>query len=354
MTKCPNCGAELRFSPEAQKMVCAYCMSEFSADEIKEAEKPIETDTPSAPVREPSEREIKHFEDTAQMYVCDYCGAHIVSDGNTAATECYYCHNPVTLAGRLSGEYRPDRLIPFKISREEAEEIFRKTIQKKWFVPSAFKSARQLEKMVGLYTPFWLADCRANAAIHAEAKIVTTTSTSTHIITNTKIFECDRAGYMTFERIPADGSKKLDDDFMDSCEPFNYADMVDFNMSYLQGFFADKYDVGKADILERIKIRAGDAATGILKDDINGYTSVNVKTQNINLIRTDWQYVMLPLWFMTFSYKEKIYQFAVNGQTGKVAGLPPMSTIKYVLMLLCIFCTPGLIGVILALLGVIG
>jgi DNA-directed RNA polymerase subunit RPC12/RpoP len=328
-------------------------MSEFSNDELQEAEKPIETETPNEPVRTASEREMADFEESTRVYVCESCGAHIVSDENTAASECYYCHNPVTLAGRLSGVYRPDRLIPFKITREAAEELFKNSIQKKWFVPGSFKSARQLEKIVGLYTPFWLADCRANAVISAEAKTIHTTTTSNWIITNTKIYECDRAGYMTFERIPADGSKKLDDDFMDSCEPFNYAEAVDFNMMYLQGFFADRYDVGKAETLDRIKARAGDAANGILKDDINGYTSVSIKQSNINLIRTDWQYVLLPLWFMTYKYKDKIYQFAVNGQTGKVAGLPPMSIAKYILMLLCLFFGPGLIGILLLLLGVL-
>jgi DNA-directed RNA polymerase subunit RPC12/RpoP len=353
MTKCPNCGAELRFSPEKQKMVCEYCMSEFSTEEMQEAEKPIETSTHSAPVREATDKEKEDFAESTRVYVCEFCGAHIVSDENTAASECYYCHNPVTLAGRLSGEYRPDRLIPFKITREKAEELFRNSIQKKWFVPDSFKSARQLEKMVGLYTPFWLTDCKANAQIHVEAKQSSTYTTSDYIVTHTKVYECDRAGYMTFERIPADASKKLDDDFMDSCEPFNYADMVDFNTTYLQGFLADRYDVGKADILERIRNRAGDAANGILNNDINGYTSKSIKSSSINLIRTDWQYVMLPLWFMTYKYKDKIYQFAVNGQTGKVAGLPPMSIPKYLILLLCTFFTPFIIAIILAFLGVL-
>jgi DNA-directed RNA polymerase subunit RPC12/RpoP len=349
--KCPNCGAELRFSPEKQKMLCEYCMSEFSSDELVEAEKPIETETPNEPVRNASQRDMADFEEATRVYVCDYCGAHIVSDENTAASECYYCHNPVTLAGRLSGAYRPDRLIPFKIPREEAEEIFKKSIQKKWFVPNSFKSARQLEKMVGLYTPFWLADCRANAAVNAEAKQINTMVTPNWIITTTKVYECDRAGYMTFERIPADGSKKLDNEFMDSCEPFNYAEAVDFNMMYLQGFFADRYDVGKVETLERIRVRAGDASTGILKDDINGYTSVTVKQSNINLIRTDWQYVLLPLWFMTYSHKDKIYQFAVNGQTGKVAGLPPMSKAKFIILILSLLFIPMIAGGLFMLLG---
>ncbi|MDR0987690.1 MAG: hypothetical protein LBL98_08380 [Ruminococcus sp.] len=345
MTKCPNCGAELRFSPEKQKMLCDYCTSEFTTEELAEAEKPVIDEAPAAArSTEQTAKDEKEFAEATRVYVCNNCGASIISDENTAAAECYYCHNPVTLTGRISGEFRPARLIPFKLTRPEAEEIMGKFIKKKWFVPNSFRTQKQLEKMVGLYTPFWLTDCKTNASISAEATIVHSHTSGDYTITNTKYYECDRAAYMNFEKIPADGSKKLDDDFIDSVEPFDYNDLTEFNMNYLAGFMADKYDVPKNDILDRIRTRAGDAAAEVLKADITGYSSVSIKQKNVNLIRTDWEYVMLPLWFMTYTYKGKIYEFAVNGQTGKVAGLPPMSGLKYGLTLAGIFIGTLIIG----------
>ncbi|MDR0943262.1 MAG: hypothetical protein LBM41_01905 [Ruminococcus sp.] len=333
MTRCPNCGAELRFDPEKQKSVCDYCLSAFSVEELNEAEKPVaETATP--PV---SEADKKEFSEATHVYVCNSCGAAVIADENTAASECYYCHNPVTLSGRISGEFRPDKIIPFKLARIEAENIFKDFIKKKWFVPGSFRTEKQLDKIVGLYTPFWLADCKTNAMVTAEAKIVNSRNTGNCTIIHTRIFNCERAGFMAFEKIPADGSKKLDDEFLDSVEPFDYREMTDFNMSYLSGFYADKYDVPKSEIIDRIRNRAASAAKDILKDDIKGYTTVNIKKNTVNLIRTDWQYVLLPLWFMTYSYKNKIYQFAVNGQTGKVAGLPPLSIPKMLAMIFGVF-----------------
>jgi hypothetical protein len=120
--------------------------------------------------------------------------------------------------------------------------------------------------------------------------------------------------------------------------------MVDFNMSYLQGFFADKYDVPKSEIIDRIKNRAGSAAEEVLRADIKGYSSVTINGRYVNLVRTDWQYVLLPLWFMTYKYKDKIYQFAVNGQTGKIAGLPPLSKGKFWLAILIAFFTLFIAG----------
>ncbi|MDR0904524.1 MAG: hypothetical protein LBM59_07820 [Ruminococcus sp.] len=345
MTKCPNCGAELRFSPEKQKMLCDYCASEFTTEELAEADKPI-TEAAAAPAKseEQEDREKREFAEATRVYVCNNCGASIISDENTAAAECYYCHNPVTLSGRVSGEFRPARLIPFKLTRPEAEDVFKKFIKKKWFVPASFRSEKQLEKIVGLYTPFWLTDCKTNATVSADAKIIHTHTSGDYTVTNTKVFDCDRAAYMNFEKIPADGSKKLNDDFIDAVEPFDYKELTEFNMNYLAGFMADKYDVPKTDILERIKSRVLGAATEVLKDDIKGFTTVSITHQSVNLIRTDWEYVMLPLWFMTYIYKGKIYEFAVNGQTGKIAGLPPMSGGKFAAALAIIFFVILLIG----------
>ncbi len=37
------------------------------------------------------------------------------------------------------------------------------------------------------------------------------------------------------------------------------------------------------------------------------------------------KYVMLPVWFMSYKYQNKIYEFVINGQTGKIAGTPPVN-----------------------------
>ena len=147
--------------------------------------------------------------------------------------------------------------------------------------------------------------------------------------------------------IPADGESKIDDLLMEAIEPFNYNDLKDFSMSYLSGFYADKYDVDKAGVFPRIRERAVSAGKSIIDESIKGYTSVRPDRQNYNVQRTDWQYMMLPVWFMSYKYKDKIYEFALNGQTGKLAGTPPLSKPK-----LAAFSSGiGIIGGILGLLG---
>ena len=41
-----------------------------------------------------------------------------------------------------------------------------------------------------------------------------------------------------------------------------------------------------------------------------------------------YKYLLLPVWMACFKYKDKIYKFMVNGQTGKVSGKIPVSPVK--------------------------
>ncbi|MDR0992671.1 MAG: hypothetical protein LBL87_07235 [Ruminococcus sp.] len=341
---CPNCGGDMRFSPEKQKTICEWCGSEFTADELAEAGVGAEIDEGAAAAEAEAAKErakdSEEFADHTSLYVCSSCGAQIITDETTSASECYYCHNPVILQGRLEGKFKPDTIIPFKVTRAEAEDIFKRWVKKKWFVPRDFKSNRQVERLAGVYTPFWLADCKINAQFEGEGRIVRSYTSGDWHITHTRVYSVARAAYMSYDKLPADGSKKLDDAFMDSVEPYDYTEMTDFNMNYLTGFFADKYDVGKDEVLGRIKQRANDSAMQILRNDMTGYTSITPRDQTLNIIKTDWDYALLPVWFMTFTYKGKRYDFAVNGQTGKVSGLAPLD--------------PGKLAIAACILGVLG
>lgn len=143
--KCPNCGGELIFDPATQKYKCEYCNSLFTQEEL-DAMKPMQGGEPDAVAQEQAggeqadeteaaeqaagERESEP-EGEAVYYSCPSCGAEIVTDATTAATFCYYCHNPVVLGKRLEGSYLPNKIIPFEIGREEAEKKFLDFVSKK-------------------------------------------------------------------------------------------------------------------------------------------------------------------------------------------------------------------------------
>ncbi|MBR5683953.1 MAG: hypothetical protein IKW96_11880 [Ruminococcus sp.] len=336
---CPNCCADLKFDPQQQKLTCEYCLSSFTVEEIRKLCAKTENSIPQEAVQVKED-----FENHTHLYRCDSCGAEIMADDQQTATFCYYCHNPVILAGKMGGEFKPDKVIGFKLTRENAIDDFKKWIGKRLFVPKDFKSEQQLEKLTGLYVPFWIADCHINVDYSATGKKVRHWTSGNYRYTETSTYHIVRRGNLVTRGVPADGETKIDDLLMEAIEPFDYKDLKDFSMSYLSGFFADKYDVDKKQVFPRIRERSTQACSSLIKESISGYTTVTPLAQNYNISQTDWKYTMLPVWFMSYMYKGKVYEFAINGQTGKLAGTPPLSKPKLALV-------SGIIGAAVALAG---
>ena len=323
---CPNCSADLKFDPQQQKLTCEYCLSSFTVEEIKKLCSSTENSIPQEAVQLKED-----FENHTHLYRCDSCGAEIMADDQQTATFCYYCHNPVILAGKMGGDFKPDKVIGFKLTRENAVQNFKKWIKKRWFVPGDFKSDQQIEKLTGLYVPFWMADCYVNVDYSATGKKVRSWTSGSYRYTETSTYHIVRRGNLVTRGVPADGETKIEDALMEAIEPFDYRELKDFSMSYLSGFFADKYDVDKTQVFPRIRLRSTQACTSLVNDTISGYTSVAPLAQRFDIQKTEWQYAMLPVWFMSYRYNDKVYEFAINGQTGKLAGTPPLSKWKLAL-----------------------
>jgi len=278
------------------------------------------------------------------VYSCSSCGAAIMADDNTAATFCYYCHNPVVLQGRVSGEYRPSAVLPFQLDRAQAIAEFKKWCGEHRFLPSDFLSASQQEKIVGLYVPFWVTDCDIDVQMEALGKKIRTYTSGREQITETKEFAVERNARVVIKGLPADGASHIDDDLMEAVEPFDYTKVRPFAMQYLSGFLAEKYDMDFSKMFPRIQKRATNASDQLVRGSLKGYDSVSVTRSDIKVVKTDWKYMLLPVWFMTYKYKDKIYEFALNGQSGKFVGDPPVSTGKLALF-------SGAIGLIIALIA---
>lgn len=326
--KCINCGGPLAFKAESQNWTCDYCLSEFTEQEVRkfinEEETKMEESLSETALQQKKEQD-QEYHDKATGYSCSSCGAEIVTDDVTAATFCYYCHNPTIIPRRLEGEYRPEKVIPFKIDKERAQKLFIEWCRKKPLLSKWFISASQLEKLSGIYVPFWLFDYDTMGEIDAEATKVRTYTSGDTRYTETKFYHVKREGQANFRKVPADGSKKMDDELMHVLEPYHYGDLKDFSMSYLSGFFAEKYDMNQNDVYPRVSELIKKHTTTLLRDSITGYSSVSVKNARINFKRVQATYVLLPVWIFTYQYNGKTYMFAMNGQTGKIAGNLPIS-----------------------------
>lgn len=324
--ECPSCGANIPFNPDTQKWDCKYCGASYTLEDFEKYDKEIKKE----------EKTDKNENIDMDEYSCPNCGAKVVTDSNTSATSCVYCGSTTILKNRLQGEFKPSKVIPFSQSKEKAVEEFYKFSKKKWFAPKEFCKKENIQKVEGVYIPFWLYDCDSNGKIVADAKRISSWTSGDYRYTKTDYYLCQREGDMDFVGVPVDGSTKFADDIMDSIEPYSYEGMKDFNPSYLSGFLAEKYDVEKDDAYSRAKMRVKNTTIEELKNDIRGYNFVNVKESNIDVEKKKDEYVLMPVWMLNIKYKDKMHTFAMNGQTGKMVGNVPISAKKLTLTALVI------------------
>lgn len=348
--KCPNCDAILKFDPHGQNWKCEYCKSEYTLEQLKEYEK-------KAGKKELSEEHTTKMEKDANgmdIYICNNCGAQIVADENTSATFCVYCKNTAILKNKLVDEFNPSYVIPFKFTKEDAIEKFKTIGKGKPLMPKIFNDPKNIEETKGIYIPFWLYDINTSGSIEADCKRITSWTSGNYHYTKTDVYLAKRSGNMNYSKIPVDGSTHFDDAIMNSIEPFNYEELISFTHSYLSGFLAEKYDVVSDEALKVAFNRAENSTINTLKNDIKGYTSVSIKNNDIKKEKTKDEYVLLPVWLLNVKFKDKIYTFAMNGQTGKMIGDIPIDTKKAIMWWVAIFGICMILFIILYFVGVIG
>ena len=323
--KCPCCGGAIEFNAEAQKMKCPYCDTEFEAETLLAFDHDLKIDGNSdfswdnTPGQDWSGGEAEGM----RVYVCNSCGGEIVGDANTAATACPFCGNPVVMTGQVSGSLKPDLVIPFKLDKKAAKAGLKKHLKGKRLLPKIFKDQNHIDEVRGIYVPFWLFDTKVDADIRYRATRVRTWSDSKYEYTETNYYSLLRSGNLEFTGVPVDGSRKMDDDLMESIEPFDLTEAVDFQTAYLAGYFADKYDVSSDESFFRANQRIQVSTEKTFAGTVRGYTSFRPESTNIRLHSGSVKYALLPVWILNTSWKGQQYTFAMNGQTGKFVGNLP-------------------------------
>lgn len=320
--KCPSCGAGIGFDIETQKWACRFCGSVY--DHLDE-----QTDY--------NQSEKQETFDDAVKFSCSSCGGEIITDAQTAATFCVYCHNPTLISERVTGEYRPSKVIPFALPKEDVIKSLRSYCRKRPLLPRDFRQYAEKGEVSGLYVPFWLFDAELVCHMDAEGKTVTTWTDTRYVYTKTDTYAVRREADIAFARVPADGSARMDDTLMEQLEPYDYKKLSDFDPAYLSGHFAEAYDVDAEKSVGRAQSRMKTASEQLVRNTIDGYNTVQVQNFSTRPLAQKHLYAMLPVWTLMARYKNKSYTYACNGQTGKIAGKLPVSWTR-------VFALLGIIG----------
>ena len=346
--KCPSCNAPIKFDPKLQKFKCEYCGAEYNAEDIQKMqnEQPAEEKEKETKAKE-ANPEVK--DDTVYVdYHCPDCGAEIIADEQTAATFCVYCGNTSIIKNRLTGKFAPSKIIPFKKEKQEAIEAFKSLKKGKPLVPKDFVTEQNIEKITGVYIPFWLYTVFVNGNVTVMAQRITTWRSGNTRFTKTDTFDCIRDGEMTFRKVPVEGSNRFDNDIMNSIEPFDYNDLIDYNHAYLSGFLAEKYNIESEEASKEATKRTINSAKDEMLNSVIGYNNKIIRSENLNTKINEFEYVLLPVWMLNVKYKDKMYKFAMNGETGKFVGNIPLDKKKAWIIGISVFILTALVVLLFA------
>ena len=340
--KCPNCGSYIAFNPDLQRWKCDSCGSEYDEKtmlakaEEKQQEAEAEqahaghnhdhaAEAAAAPQAQEAAAEQPGETGTQVVYHCPSCGSEIMTDETTVATNCYYCHNPVVLAGKLTADMKPDDVLPFAIGREKAIDRFMAWVSKKKFVPTGFFARDQVRQMQGVYYPHFVSSCELDGRYEGEGLRSTVMDSGQYIVTTTEHFAVTRRADITFRNVMRPALKSTDRKLSDGIHPFPLEEVKPFSGAYLTGFLAERRDLTAAE------------ATADVEEELTGYVSP-LLTQTVHyttysghasaaVTNRDSRYVLLPTWVLTYpkSGEKEPYYYVMNGRTGSVCGKLPIN-----------------------------
>ncbi|MCQ2416884.1 MAG: hypothetical protein MJ071_03620 [Oscillospiraceae bacterium] len=321
--KCPCCGGKIEFNSTEQQMKCPFCESVFELEALQAYDDVLNN--------QPAESEMNWEEEAGsewqqgesenlRVYKCQSCGGEVVADETTAASKCPYCENPVIMTGQLSGDLKPDLIIPFKLNKEDAKKSLLQHMEGKPLLPKIFKSQNHIDEIKGVYVPVWLFDADVDAHIQYKTQKHKRWSDQQFNYLEKSVFSVTRAGQIQFENVPVDGSEKMDDTMMEALEPFDMKAAVPFQTAYLSGYMADKYDVDAKTSIARANERIENSTLAEFENTVKGYDEVETEHHNLHLNNGEAKYALFPVWLLNTSWNGQKYTFAMNGQTGKFVG----------------------------------
>ncbi len=289
--RCPGCSGALKWLPQLQKLKCAHCDSLYESGEI---------------VSPDSEKDTM----VCNIFACTSCGAKLAVNDTEASTFCAYCGQPTIVFERVSKMVRPDRIIPFKVTREEAESSIRSRFKKGRFVPKSIKNFH-VERISGIYVPYRVYDIEYsdNQTVEVSRKNFR------------KDFRC--RAKTVFRNMTADVSMNFCNESSRRLEPYDFREAVEFHEGYLSGFYADRYDENRSATEERVIKRCKELFDKEVQETISEYGSKTLKKSKPKVKILRQEYVFLPVWFLTLRYKDRPYTMLTNGQTGEVIGSVP-------------------------------
>jgi len=329
---CKNCGAPLRFSPIDGTLKCEFCSSNESIKKSVDS------------IKEYDLQEALHFLETyneqeiSKEVKCSKCAATFNMTPYSFSSNCPYCDTPAITD--FVKEITPKSMLPFQISQKKAQIFFKKWIGSLWFAPSKLKKfVEGDEKLKGYYLPYWTYD--ANTYTHykgqrgdvyyvtVERTVIVNGRETRQRVQEPRVRWTPVSGQVedAFDDITIGASKTISHTILDNLSPWHTELLVPFNEKYIAGFDSEEYTIGLDNGFELAKVKMSSVIRQHIRANIGG-DQQQISSMHTEYRETSYKNVLFPIWTAKFKWKNKTYNYAINGQTGKVTGERPYSWLK--------------------------
>lgn len=302
---CKNCAGKLTYDIGKRGLSCVNCGSLFT---VEEYESDSEESSSTLPFIKSNDMV------NCKIFSCSSCGAEVSVTDNEASTFCIYCGNPTIIFSRVGKFKKPDIIVPFKITKEEALDIVRTKLKKGILIPKTIKNFEP-ELLRGIYIPYHV------TKVEYDSSMILSSVQKSGKHSHTYFHK--RSGYITLPWVTTDASSTLSDSTSQRLEPYIIKESVPFDEDYLVGFYSDIADIKKKDSTQLAQKRAREAYNEEMMNSIPGSSKKIVQERYRAAVYEDPQTAFLPAWFLTFRYKDRPYTITINGQTGKTVGGVP-------------------------------
>lgn len=329
---CPNCGATVSFDPASGEMACEYCGYHCKLPDANAENAIVEIDFDSAVNTESFEwgAEKKTVE-------CKTCGAVTIYDALETAAVCPFCGSTHVMPSATENSIAPGAVCPFAVTKAQAGERFVKWLKRKWFTPKKAKKNAQPEAFDGVYLPYWTFDSQTTSSFTCRVGYDRTVrkGDKTETVTDWRRVSGVYQEFFDDETVMA--SKRHERSGVKQCEPFDFSKLVPYSPQVVAGFAAERYSIGLKEGWEK----AQKTIQSKLNSNISSYARRHWSADKVSSLKFStrydnitYKYLLVPAWISSFRYKGKLYQFVVNGQTGKVGGKAPVSAWRVILAIL--------------------
>ncbi|MFO0831051.1 MAG: hypothetical protein U0637_04310 [Phycisphaerales bacterium] len=326
---CKQCGAKLEFAPGKDSLTCPYC---GTLNQIENTGTVQEQDLLGAIDR----LEQQQPRDVVPVVKCDSCNAEVQVPATVTSFTCPFCASNIVAKSRECSILRPNAVLPFKMTREQATDSYRRWIQKMWWAPTKLRSRSMLEaSLSGIYLPHWTFDAETHTSYvgergdaYYETQWVTVNGQrQTRQVR--KIRWTPVAGHVhnSFDDVLVPASRTLDQERVRELTPWDLKECVAYKEDYLAGFRAETYTVSLPDGFAQAKERMEQVIDSTIRSDIGG-DEQRIHSRNSRYSDLMFKHVLLPIWVSAYRYNQKVYQFMVNARTGEVQGQRPYSWVK--------------------------